>query len=139
VSEFVQHVFEAVTIGSVLVAALLGMMIGAFYGYTLAPDAPPRYPFALWVVGLAFIAAFGVWAVLSAAPFQPPYQVGRGILWTVTCAAIPIGRFTRHRLQPHHREQPNYLETDIQREDRVVGDTRRSEQLKNDTAPRVRP
>lgn len=86
---------ELVTISSLFGSFLLGVVIGAFYGYELEPFRPPHYPIRMWAVGVAFIVFFTVWSVASQAPFQPIYQVGRGILWTVVCAAIPIGRFTR--------------------------------------------
>lgn len=89
---------EIVTPTSLMANVLLGLIIGAFYGYTLKPEGPPMYPVALVLVGWAFLATFTAWAYFTGADFQPIYQFGRGILWTVTCSCIPIGRYARHRI-----------------------------------------
>ena len=97
--DFLTQVLEVVTIGSMFGSVLLGLLFGAFYGYYLDPTKPPIYPRVLWLVGIGFIAMFTVWSMLSHAPFQPAYQLGRAILWTLTCAALPIGRFGRYWIQ----------------------------------------
>lgn len=98
-TEFVSQVLEAVTLGSVFASALLGVLIGAFYGYYLSPSGPPLYPWPLLVIGCSFVLVFGLWSYFSGAPFQPAYQLGRAILWTVTVSALPIGRYGRYLLQ----------------------------------------
>jgi hypothetical protein len=87
---------EIVTPTSILASALLGLLIGAFYGFILAPEKPPLYPWGLLIVGWAFISTFAVWALLFETEFQPVYHFGRAILWTVTVSCIPIGRYGRH-------------------------------------------
>lgn len=76
---------------------LLGLLIGAFYGYMLSHDSPPQWPSALWLVGIAFITVLAsVSAFQRAFPFPVELGVGRAILWTVTCASVPTGRYGRH-------------------------------------------
>jgi hypothetical protein len=87
---------EVVVPSSIAASALLGLLIGAFYGYYLRPSGPPIYPFALLFIGWAFIATFTAWSVATGAVFEPVYQLGRAILWAVTCSSIPIGRYGRH-------------------------------------------
>lgn len=80
-------------------SALLGLLIGAFYGYQLVHyDVPLKYPVALWAVGVMFVGVMAVLAVLGPEPPPHPVEFGmaRSLLWTVTCGSIPIGRFLRH-------------------------------------------
>ena len=135
-TEFVAAVFEAVTVGSVFTSALLGVLIGAFYGYYLDPDRIPRFPFPLLFVGWAFVVAFAVFGLLNQekAPFQPAYQVARAVLWTITCSAIPIGRYSRHLLAEHNIirfRDGSIPETQDQREDRQFGTERRALEQKH--------
>lgn len=112
-SEFIDQVAQVVTVGSVLSSALLGILIGAFYGYYLAPERPPMFPVALLLVGVAFIAVFQLWSSLANAPFQPPFSLGRAILWVVTVSAIPIGRYGRHLIdiRRHRRSRQRVLDS----------------------------
>jgi hypothetical protein len=127
-TEFVSQVFEAVTLGSVLTSALLGILMGAFYGYYLSPNGPPLYPWPLLFIGISFVLAFGAWAYFSGAPFQPAYQLGRAILWTVTVSALPIGRLGRAMIADRFPtlRRVGIPETRDQREDRQFGDERRT-------------
>lgn len=90
---------EVVSLSAIASFALLGLLIGAFYGFELNRDLPPIFPRTLLIVGWLFIGTFIVWSLFGTdVAFQVVYQVGRGILWTITCAAIPIGRYGRHLL-----------------------------------------
>lgn len=97
-------ILELVTPVSVASSALLGAMIGALYGYEIAPTVRPRYPVTLWTIGLAFIALITIVTLMTVDVTDPnrslAFAVGRSILWTITCAAIPGGRWLRGRL-PH--------------------------------------
>ena len=126
-TEFAAQVFEAVTLGSVLSSALLGILIGGFYGYYLSPSGPPLYPWPLLIIGISFLFVFGLWAYVDGAPFQPAYQFGRGILWTVTVSALPIGRYGRYLFATmiERQRRPGVPETQEQREDRQFGEERR--------------
>lgn len=91
--------FELVTLASVASSALFGAMIGAFYGYTLRQEGRHIYPFTLWAVGLGFIVVLGIFTVTTDLTTTPAYSVGRAALWTLTCAAIPVGRWLRMRFE----------------------------------------
>lgn len=87
---------EIVTLTGVAASVLLGAMIGALYGYALDPHHRPIYPVQLWIVGIAFIVTIALVTGLSDDPIAPvAFSIGRGILWTVTCLAIPAGRWGR--------------------------------------------
>ena len=88
-------VLELVTPVSVASSVLLGAMIGALYGYEIAPTIRPRFPVSLWTVGLAFVVMLAVVAALSSVPGTPAFAIGRAILWTVVCGSIPGGRWLR--------------------------------------------
>lgn len=82
--------------GAIATSVLLGLLIGAFYGYELVhTDVPPRYPFHLWAVGIAFVAVLAIVSVLSGKPPTLGASIGRGLLWTFTCGSIPVGRLSR--------------------------------------------
>lgn len=88
-----------VAIGS---SVLLGLLIGAFYGwYALGPEHPPVWPFALWTVGIAFVVVLGVLATMERTTGSPGASFGRAVLWTFTCGAIPLGRLLRGLTEAH--------------------------------------
>lgn len=91
--------FELVTVASVASSVLFGMMIGAFYGYTLSPSGRLIYPFSLWAVGLGFIVTLAIFTVSTQLATSPGFSVGRAVLWTVTCVSIPVGRWLRFRFE----------------------------------------
>ena len=132
-TEFLRQVLEAVTPGSIAASALLGILIGAFYGYYLSPNGPPLYPWPLLLIGISFVFVFGLWSYLSGAPFQAPYQLGRAVLWTVTVSALPIGRYGRHLVteMTQRQRRPGVPETQEQREDRQFGEERRNLEQKH--------
>ena len=87
-------------------SALLGLLIGAFYGwYALGPQHPPVYPWALWAVGIAFIVmmvalgAGGETEPGTRVRYALEFGLARGVLWTTTCACLPIGRYVRYLVQ----------------------------------------
>lgn len=85
-----------------LSSALLGLMLGAFYGYYVIPEhVPQRYPVALWVVGVLFVFVLAIVSAMGTDPFVFPLEFGaaRALLWTVCCASIPIGRAGRHQFE----------------------------------------
>lgn len=89
---------QIITPVSVATSALLGLMIGALYGYDIAPMAPLRFPWTLWSIGIAFIVMIAIFTQLSVPDTGTrllAFAVGRGVLWTVTCLSIPLGRFIR--------------------------------------------
>lgn len=94
-------VLQYVTVPSVLGSLLLGFLVGAFYGFQMIGPRPPAYPFSLWLVGIAFVVFLGVLTGLDSdlEAGGLGFAIGRGVLWTVTCLAIPVGRWSRLHLE----------------------------------------
>ncbi len=97
--EFAESLLAVATPTSILSTLVFGLMIGAFYGYELESGLPPRYPFQFWLVGLGFVLVLAVLGIAGETAVDPARQVGRAILWTFLCGAIPIGRWIRIKLR----------------------------------------
>lgn len=97
-NEVIANTLTYVTIPALLGSILLGFMVGAFYGFQMLGPRPPAYPFSLWLVGIAFVVFLGVYNTLEQQAGLG-FALGRGFLWTVTCLAIPIGRWSRLHLE----------------------------------------
>ena len=98
----VETFLSAASPAAFLSSTLLGLLIGAFYGwYVIGPDHPPVYPVALWLIGVAFIALLVVLALFDRSEPRYPIEFGsaRAVLWTATCGAIPMGRLGRHLIE----------------------------------------
>lgn len=107
-THFALDMLSVATPTAIITTLLFGMMIGAFYGYDLEGTLPPRYPFQFWLVGLAFVAVLAALGVSGRAEVSLPHSLGRAVLWTFLCGAIPIGRWLRMtyhvwRLKRKHR------------------------------------
>lgn len=90
--------FQVVSVGPIIGSSILGLFVGAFYGYELNSEAPTRFPLQLFTVGLASIVFVAVWAALDQSdPFTPEFQYARATLWAITCLTIPLGRWARIR------------------------------------------
>lgn len=94
-TEFLTNVLIVANPAAIASSILLGLLIGAFYGYMLSPGGPIHYPMALWAVGFMFIVMLALvgWLGDGIPPFD--FSVGRGLLWTFTCGSIPLGRGAR--------------------------------------------
>lgn len=92
-------ILEGVLSAGLFTSATLGLLVGAFYGFEVVSEHErPSFPIALWTVGLAFVISLGILAASDRGePLTVEANVVRGILWTVLCACIPLGR--RIRLQ----------------------------------------
>lgn len=97
-SEFLLGVLSVTTGWAILASLVFGLIIGAFYGYTLAPGRETLYPWSLWLVVNASLLLLAGVALLDASSLRLDRSLGRMILWTFTCGAIPIGRYLRFRL-----------------------------------------
>jgi hypothetical protein len=97
VNEFLAGVLAVTTLASVLSSALLGLLVGAFYGWELSNVAPPVFPRQLFVVGLLSVAVLAVLSYFEATELALDHSVGRALLWAFTCGSIPIGRYARLR------------------------------------------
>jgi len=95
VSEF----FQLVTPAAIASSVLFGAMVGGLYGYRLSPGGSLIYPYGLWWVGLAFIVMLTILTLATNLSTTPAYSLGRAVLWTVLCAAIPVGRWLRFRFE----------------------------------------
>ena len=94
-TDFALQFLSVATPPAIIVSALLGAMIGAFYGYELEATIPPRWPLRFWLAGLAFIVGLAVLGMLGEANARLPQQAARAVLWTFLCGAIPLGRWLR--------------------------------------------
>jgi len=83
---------------AVFSVSLLGLMVGAFYGYPLDPLRRPRFPWTLYVIGMASVVAIAI-AALFDTTWRIEAQYVRAILWTLLCVCIPVGRFLRQRVE----------------------------------------
>lgn len=92
------------TWAAVLGSMLLGLLIGAFYGFQMIGPRPPAYPFSLWLVGIAFVIFLGIFNTLQDQA-GVGFALGRGLLWTVTCLSIPVGRWARIKVETWRTEQ----------------------------------
>lgn len=137
--------WEFVTPAAVLASILFGYSVGAFYGFKLSHDKPIVYPYALWIVGLGFVTLLGFVAYSDRGlrgEMWIEFTLARGVLWTILCLFIPIGRMSRvryetwridHKISRLHRRNGEPAppkrnrrgETAIQAQDRHVGDERR--------------
>ena len=97
----IADIAELVHPGSIISSVLLGLMIGAAYGYELAPTLRPRYPVTLWSIGLAFIVLITMFTAfdVGAGQMAIAFGIARGLLWTLLCACIPLGRLLHGRIQ----------------------------------------
>ena len=87
---------ETVLSPSIATSIILGLLVGAFYGYSIAGSAlRPHFPMALWTVGLAWLVSTAILGAFGEAPFRFEVAIGRMILWTILCLAIPAGRWMR--------------------------------------------
>lgn len=80
-------------------SALLGILVGALYGFQTIGEAKLSFPIALWTVGLAFVVSLGILAATEETPITLEASVARGLLWTILCLAIPVGRGIRIRFE----------------------------------------
>lgn len=97
-TEIVANTLTYFTFPAVLGSALLGFLVGAFYGFQMIGPRPPTYPYSLWLVGIAFVVFIGIYNLLEQQA-GVGFALGRGILWTVTCICIPVGRWGRLHLE----------------------------------------
>lgn len=94
-------ILELVTPASILSSILFGSMIGALYGYSLAPHEPTRFPWSLYTIGVAFVVLITIitlWGgdVVTQRPDRiVAFAVARIVLWSITCLSIPFGRGLR--------------------------------------------
>lgn len=97
----VELLVEYVLSPAIVTSATLGFMVGALYGFPIVGESRLVFPYTLWTVGLAFIVSLGILAAggNGQAPVSLESSAARGILWTVLCAAIPIGRGARIRVE----------------------------------------
>lgn len=89
-------ILEIVFSAGLYTSVALGLLVGAFYGYSMITDPRPQFPSALWSIGLAFVVSLGILAALDEeTSFSLERNIARGILWTILCFAIPSGRRLR--------------------------------------------
>ena len=89
---------ELVSPAAVASSILFGGMIGALYGYELAPQVKPRFPISLWAIGIGFIVLVTIVTVnqVDSDPERiTAFGIARAILWSFLIAAIPVGRIAR--------------------------------------------
>lgn len=95
---------EHLTFGAVSGAIFAGVMIGAYWGYTLAEDHKAHYPWALIFAGWIFVATMLVVSRLdpnTPAERNTEWHLARMVLWAVMCSALPIGRYARYKVDVH--------------------------------------
>lgn len=95
----VQEITEIVLGPALFTSAILGLIIGAFYGYEISgAERRASFPTMLWTIGQAWLVSTAILGALREAPFDLEPAIGRGILWTFLCLAIPSGLQARASL-----------------------------------------